>query len=132
MVNKNLPIKIQNILIDLAGRYVIIHCQIFSELWTFMNIYAPNENDVKFIQEVFLNLANAHDKILIGGDFNFCLDPVLDRSTKVVTKSKVAKLTLSLMKDLHLIDIWRRINPKEIIHFIQIDIKLIQGWIFFY
>ena len=79
----------------------------------FYDIYAPNENDVKFIQETFLNLADAHDNILIGGDFNFCLDPVLDRSTKILTKSKVVKLMLSLMNDLNLIDIWRKINPKE-------------------
>ena len=113
LINKNLQINIQKVLIDPAGRYVIINCQVFSELWTFMNIYAPNENDVKFIQETFLNLADAHDKVLIGGDFNFCLDPALDRSTKLLTKSKVVKLTLSLMKDLNLIDIWRKINPKE-------------------
>ena len=113
MINKNLQINIQKVLIDPAGRYVIINCQIFSELWTLMNFYAPNENDVKFIQETSLKLADAHDKILIGGDFNLCLDPALDRSTKVLTKLKVVKLTLYLMSDLNFIDIWRKRNPKE-------------------
>lgn len=73
----------------------------FSESWTLLNIYAPNH---MFIQNVFLQVAQAPPGwLLVGGDFNFCLDTVLDRSSdKPSLLTKAAKLTTSFMKDLNL------------------------------
>ena len=31
------------------------------------------------MQEIFLKVAGGQQNILIGGDFNFCLDPTLDK-----------------------------------------------------
>ena len=113
LFKKTLPIKIQNIVSDPVGRFIMVHCQIFSELWTLMNIYAPNTDDEKFVQDTFLNLAEAHENILIGGDFNFCLDPVMDRSSRTMTRTRAVKITLNLMEDLNLIDVWRKSHPRE-------------------
>lgn len=40
--------------------------------------------------------------MLIGGDFNFCLDPILDKSATATPKTKAAKTTLAFMKNLNL------------------------------
>ena len=33
-----------------------------------------------------------HKHILMGGDFNFCLDPILDKSSTSISKTKSAQL----------------------------------------
>lgn len=50
----------------------------------------------------------------MGGDFNFCLDPILDKSAISTSRPKSASATLSFMKDLNLTDVWRQIHPQTI------------------
>lgn len=102
LINKNLPITIQETITDPLGQYVLIHCQIYSENWTLLNLYAPNYDNVSFIQDIFLRVAGGHQHLLIGGDFNFCLDPVLDKSADASAQTKTAKTILEFMKDLNL------------------------------
>lgn len=85
---------------DPVVQYVMIQGNMYSETWTFLNVYAPNDDDHSFIQELFLKVSECSGNILIGGDFNFCLDPVLDRSSNtVVTRTKVARSTMGFMKE---------------------------------
>lgn len=114
MTNKNIPITVQETISDPLGRYVLINCLIYSEQWTLLNLYAPNYDDTSFIQDIFLKVSGGRDHILMGGDFNFCLDPILDKSATSTAKSKSASTTLSFMKDLNLTDVWRQIHPQTI------------------
>lgn len=50
----------------------------------------------------------------MGGDFNFCLDPILDKSTSSISITKSASTTQSFMKDLNLTDVWRQMHPQII------------------
>lgn len=50
----------------------------------------------------------------MGGNFNFCLDPILDKSATSTSKSKSASTTPSLRKDFNLIDVWTQIHPQTI------------------
>lgn len=113
LVGKNLPFGLQDVTTDPAGRYVLVHCQIYSESWTLMNLYAPNTDDDKFIRDNFLRLADSHENILVGRYFNCCLDPVLDRSGGKDKRTKAAKAVLGSMGELNLMDIWRRLHPGE-------------------
>lgn len=112
LINKNIPITIQETINEPLGRYVLINCQMYSEHWTRLNLYAPNYNDISFIQNIFLKASEGHQHMLIGGDFNFCLDPSLDKSATATVRTKAAKTTLAFMKDLNLTDIWRQIHPQ--------------------
>ena len=87
----------------------------FSESRPLLNIYAPNFDALMFIQNVFLQVAQAPPGwLLVGGDFNFCLDTVLDRSSdKLSLLTKAGKITMSFMKDLNLLDIWRQMHPQD-------------------
>ena len=50
--------------------------------------------------------------LTIGGDFNTCLDPMLDRSSKrQITVSRSAKTVNSFLKDYAVADVWRSLNP---------------------
>lgn len=112
LINKNTPVTIGETIIDPSGRYVLVHCQIYSEPWTLLNLYAPNYDDESFIQDIFLKVSGGRQNILVGGDFNFCLDPVMDKSTSTVSKTKAAKTTLAFMEDLNLTDVWRHAHPQ--------------------
>lgn len=106
LVNKNTPLEILDTDIDSSGRYVFVNCRIFSEQWSLLNLYAPNYDDEIFMQNMFLKAAGGQQNILIGGD------PIMDKSTKAISNSKAAKTTQTFMKDLNLIDIWRRMHPQ--------------------
>jgi len=112
LINKNTPVTIGETIVDTLGRYVFVNCQIYSEPWTLLNFYAPNYDDESFVQDIFLKVSAGRQNILIGGDFNFCLDPVLDKSALSVSKSKAAKITVEFMKELNLTDVWRQMHPQ--------------------
>ena len=107
LINKNIPIAVQETISDPLGHYVLINCQIYSEQWTFLNLYAPNYDDISFIQDIILKVSGGHEHFLTGGDFNFCLDTILDKSATSTSKSKSASTTLSFMKDFNLTDVWK-------------------------
>jgi len=91
----------------------MIQGHMYSEQWTMLNIYAANIDDHLFIQNVFLQIAQSSGSFLVGGDFNFCLDNVLDRSsTRPLPLSKAAISTTAFMKDLNLTDVWRHEHPQ--------------------
>lgn len=47
----------------------------------------------------------------IGGDFNFSLSPLLDRSLPQTTHSKNARAVANIIKEFDLLDVWRHLNP---------------------
>lgn len=58
-------------------RFVFVQGHMYSEYWALLNIHAPNFDDLSFIQNMFLHIAQASGVLLTGGDFNFCLDTAL-------------------------------------------------------
>lgn len=116
LINKNIPFTVTKSVLDPSGRYVMIQGHMYSEQWTMLNIYAitPNIDDHLFIQNVFLQIAQSSGSLLVGGDFNFCLDNVLNRSsTGPLPLSKAAQSTTAFMKDLNLTDVWRHEHPQD-------------------
>lgn len=66
------------------------------------------------MQTIFLMIAQTPGWILVGGDFNFCMDSVLDRSSlRPQPPTKASKLSKTYMKDLKLVDIWRQVHPSD-------------------
>ncbi|XP_069770738.1 dnaJ homolog subfamily C member 1 isoform X2 [Narcine bancroftii] len=110
LINKNTPVLIKDISIDQAGRYVMAQCKIYGKAWTFMNIYALNYDNEAFMKDIIKRGEGKQNK-LVGGDFNFCLDPILDKLVRII-RVKAAKATI-YMKGLNLIDVWRQLNPTE-------------------
>lgn len=108
LLQKILPFSLDESISDPARRYVLIEVNTHSETWTFLMSHAPNYNDQSFIQEIFLKVSESSGNILIGGDFNFCLDPVPHRSSDTaVIRSTAARSISAFMKSLNLCDTWR-------------------------
>ena len=74
---------------------------------TIGNIYAPNDDNVSFFEEVVMMLnSTSNETKIIGGDFNFALD--LDKDKKGgqhSTHTKCVQFFQNYMKSSKLIDV---------------------------
>lgn len=82
------------------------------------NIYAPNHDDEGFIPSVLSSFPNLHShRLILSGDFNFVLNPLLDRSSnKQQTLTNSAKLILNFLNTANLKDPWRHLHPSQRIY----------------
>lgn len=71
-----------NVISDRHGRFVIVSGRLYNTQVVLVNAYAPNTDDPKFFGHLFSNLPDLGSySLILGGDLNCWLDPVLDRSS---------------------------------------------------
>ena len=100
------------------SRILLVNLKMEDDIFTIINIYAPNNmSDRKAfffkIQKWIDKFAMNDQKLIIGGDFNFTEDSILDRSSVNTTKdcSSTSYKVLTSTKCLH--DVWRQLNPNK-------------------
>ena len=110
LFRKGLKVEIINVENREDGRGQLINAVINDNLITFINIYGPNKEQDRNI--FFYNIskwikdkASTMDNMIIGGDFNVCLNDI-DRSTRTHDKDKSRKSLKDIMAELNLIDAW--------------------------
>lgn len=96
--------------------YIIVTGQLYNTKVTLANIYAPNFDDAQFFQRLIKLLPDLNSHLLImGGDFNLCLDPGMDKSSTRpgfgVTKS--ASCIQSFLSEFGISDKWRFLHPNS-------------------
>ena len=108
LVKNDVDFKLNSIISDDQGRYIIKDAEIQGSSFLFVNIYAPNsvqdqccfyENLNKKIEE---NIVGEENKIIIRGDFNCALDPAWDCSGGNQTKKASVKYIEDLCLDFDL------------------------------
>ena len=115
LIHKSVPLRVQNVVKDSAGRYIMVQGRLLSETITLINVYGPNEDDPKFYDSLFLTASNLPGQYIIAGDFNCTLDSSRDRSTGLDdTHNKSRKTLHHFMKELNLLDIWRHGKPNAV------------------
>lgn len=113
LIHRSLSLQVTKTIQDPSGRYIIVQGNILKQKINLINIYGPNDN-TPFFEKVFLTVSTLEGFNIIGGDFNCTLDPKLDRSTQIdTTHIQNRKMVIGYMKDLSLIEIWRRLNPSK-------------------
>lgn len=66
---------------DKKGRFLAIKGLLNGELVTIVSLYAPNTAQISFIKDIFQNILEFGDSIIIAmGDLNYISDLKLDRS----------------------------------------------------
>lgn len=72
-----------------------------------MAYYGPNIDDPSPLRELYQQLLETK-YIILGGDFNTLLDPVLDKSTPrpAVNSPKMGDFVHYLIKNVAVVDIW--------------------------
>lgn len=113
LISKNLPLNISDTHIDKDGRYLLIKGIIWNKPITIANIYAPNSAQVTFFREIATTLSAFQSGLLLmGGDFNVPLNPLLDTSTSTSSIPFKALRQIKIqLHDLLLHDTWRTLHP---------------------
>ena len=113
IIRKGIPFKLNSIIEDKEGRYLIITGELHSKKVILMNIYAPNFDNPLFFKKIYNSIPiSTQYNLIIGGDLNCTLDNYLDRSsTKSKALSKSSKLINSFINTSNVKDIWRLDNP---------------------
>ena len=99
-------------ILDTVGRFVILKAKIKDKIYVLINIYAPNKDmdTVDFLNNLRMILHNENldeeDNIIIGGNFNCPINPVLDKKGGILLPRKSGVATIyCLCDDLDLVDI---------------------------
>ena len=116
---KKLDVSVNHIINDTHGRFLLLDVTIDEQNFILINIYAPTkdkENEqIALLNDIKNVLVDYMDKIIIiGGDFNTCLNPDIDKSGG--TKENVTKYSNQITEfntEFNLIDIWRIRNPDK-------------------
>lgn len=100
---------------DPNGRFIIVSGKLGDVKVVLANVYAPNYDDAGFFKKFFSSLPDLSSYALIlGGDFNCCLDPVLDRSSpKPGIFSKSASTIQSFLLDHGISNVWRCLYSQD-------------------
>ena len=98
---------------------MLVHCEIEKSIYIIVNIYAPTKDDTK-AQNAFLNEPiqlieeYSDNPLIIGGDFNICLDTNKDQKGGTPDNESVYRENLhNLMEEFCLSEIWRIRNPDK-------------------
>ena len=114
-----LNFDLKHIIADENGRYLLLDVIIDDNSFILVNIYAPTKDkpleQQQFLSEVKTHLSNFIDcNIIIGGDFNTCLNPIIDKKGGSIEDiSAYGKEIIEFNDELNLIDVWRIINPSS-------------------
>lgn len=113
LVHKNVPLSVTNVISDPNGRFIIVSGKISGNGIVLVNVYGPNWDNEDFFKKLFFSLPDLNgSQLIIGGDFNCCLDPLLDRSSnKPHHLSKSSKAIHMFMEQYKVSDVWRYFNP---------------------
>ncbi|CAH2276730.1 Hypothetical predicted protein [Pelobates cultripes] len=100
---------------DPNGRYLFVKGTVAQKTYTFASIYAPNTKQAKFFRNTLLKLANfTEDALMVGGNFNTPLDPILDSSIGHSSIPQTAIRTIRrILRDMRLVDTWRILHPED-------------------
>ena len=52
LINKRLPLKLISQHPDIYGRYLVVRCELFGEMYTLVNIYTPPISDMSFLNKI--------------------------------------------------------------------------------
>lgn len=67
---------------DAEGQVLSVKGTICCSMVTLVNLYLPNSNQITFLEQFFAKLGKlAEGMLIVRGDMNFIMDPILDAST---------------------------------------------------
>lgn len=112
LLSRKLKGNVKEVKYDENGRIVIISLQMVHRIYTIASIYAPNEDDVRFMIYAFTMVDQMGNDLKIIADFNTVLDLKLDiKGGKGYSNEKTRKFINEFLRQNELLDIWRFDHP---------------------
>ena len=118
LIRNNFDCTVEECIVDSNGRFIILKASISGDPTLLVNIYAPNRDNelVTFYrslpQTIATNNLDEIENIIVSGDFNCPLNPVIDkRGSSLIPRQSVISTIEQLQSELDLHDIWRIKNP---------------------
>ena len=114
LIKKNTPIMVENIKKCSSGRLVscdLINVNNVQNKISIINIYAPNNDDPLFFEQLEKVIADGQSHKMVVGDFNLTLRPDIDRYNSVERHTKSVSKLQAIMNEWNLTDLWRVRNP---------------------
>ena len=105
----------QRVTADQQGRSVVVIGILYNVPLILANVYAPNWDDVQFMKKIMSSLPclNTH-RLILGGNFNCVLDPILGRSSNTnYNISKSARTINAFLQMYNMSDPWRSLYPNS-------------------
>ena len=98
-----------------TGNYVLLGCKIGTDTYTLGSIYGPNRDEPAFYRRIDELIDSVDcDHVIIGGDFNFYINPEKDCYGYTRENNVNARKQFNSICEKHsLTDIWRQFNPNE-------------------
>uniref|UniRef100_H3AMF6 exodeoxyribonuclease III n=1 Tax=Latimeria chalumnae TaxID=7897 RepID=H3AMF6_LATCH len=107
LLPKSSPLQVERQIRDQEGRILVLEVSLLGTRTALANIYAPNTSDPRFYASLEALSQEVQDlPLIIGGDFNQVIDPILDRS------AHDREAIRGIMRDKELVEIWRLIHPQ--------------------
>ena len=119
LLPKSLKIEINKTTLDNDGRLIMTDINIEDQNFILVNLYAPTKDkqneQLQLLLDLQLMLAEFQDRnIVIGGDFNTCMNPFYDKSGGTNDNiSNYSECLIEFMTEYNLMDIWRSLNPES-------------------
>ena len=127
LVDQNIQFVHHNVISDTNGRFIIVSGKLYNTMMVLANVYAPNVDDVGFLERFFSSLPDLSlHSLILGGDFNCWLDPVLDRSSPNPDSiSRSASFIHSFLSNFGISDVWCSLHPnKRVLLFLARSLSL--------
>lgn len=108
----NFEFTVKNVFRDLNGNVLLLDICMFNRRITLATIYGPNRDNPSFFEQLEKQLIKFgnHD-IILTGDFNLLLDPVIDGLNYKHINNEHSRLKLlQIIANLNLYDVWREEN----------------------
>uniref|UniRef100_A0A8C5M717 exodeoxyribonuclease III n=1 Tax=Leptobrachium leishanense TaxID=445787 RepID=A0A8C5M717_9ANUR len=90
LIRSNVVFQLHRKISDPRGQYLIPICSLNHKIYTLVNVYSPNTEQLSFIFGVLRRVSLvATGSLLVCGDFNYSIDPLKDiRSPKILIPTK--------------------------------------------
>ena len=112
LFNSNFQSEIIRQYSDQERRFIIIDMKTGNKVLTLVNIYAPNNDNPTFFQNVVDHLFSFECEKIIMGGFTLVMDVQRDKKGRNATTHRNSlKEVQNIANSLYIIDVWRTLNP---------------------
>lgn len=114
LFRRNFQCSVSKVCLDPQGRYILMEIEIDGTSLVLTNLYAPNTDSPQFFTKVLNETAELDNtNMIVAGDFNFAIDPTLDRRFSHANNDKARDRFLAHADEMQLTDAWCTLNPQS-------------------